>query len=956
MKRFSTIMILSFLMFFTLLSLPAVAQWSTNPNLNTPVCTAPDYQDDPVIISDGAGGSIITWEDERSGNYDIYVQRLDATGVAQWTANGIAICTAVNNQYDPVLVSDGAGGAIIVWTDYRNVDADVYAQRINSSGVGQWTANGVIISAEASTQHESRISADGTGGYFIVWKDSRNGVYYELYTQRIDASGAAFFTSDGIPVCTSSNATNDLQLTGDGEGGAMVTWYDYRNGNADIFAQRINAAGARLWGADGVDICTAIDGQYSPQILHEAGTTFIVWEDERSGEDTDMIAAQRIDDSGVSLWTNNGIIIATSDNVENPSIAGAELGDVIIAWNDDSEGDEKIVVQRIDTTGAVQWNPNGVVAATTRYMESSPSIISDGAGGAIITWAGSSDEEDYNIFAQRINAMGMLQWKENGIGVCTALLRQENPLLVTDGAGGAIIVWDDGRDYLGENIYAQWVNGSGSNFQPLAGQILSIQDVANDQGGNVRVNWHGSPNDIASGSSFQTTTYGIWRKIPEGMKAGNIKNPQRPFVNDTLGALYDFITSAPAVQSSTYNVVAPTLADSSLSGTHEFTYLITAHTSNPLTYFITEAASGYSVDNLSPASATTVVAVVQAGPSVQLTWDANTVDEDVNRYEIHRSTLSGFLPTPDTKIGWTSNASFVDTHPLDGANYYRIVTVDIHDNQSAPSTEASATLGVTVIYGVADKWNLLSVALVVDDYAKTMLYPTAVSDAFAYQTGYVTAPTLANGNGYWLKFSGAQGVPITGGAITTATIPVSEGWNMIGSISDEVDVTTITSEPPGLVTSQFFGYNNGYFNSSSIEPGKAYWVKVSAGGTLTLSSVTRSAKGGSLGKIKILPTNELPPPPPEASNLKPETFSLSQNYPNPFNPTTVIQYSVPGSQYISLKIYNVLGKEVATLVDGKQDEGYKMQTWDASGLPSGVYYYRLTASSFTEMKTLILLK
>ncbi|TAK57295.1 MAG: T9SS type A sorting domain-containing protein [Bacteroidetes bacterium] len=94
----------------------------------------------------------------------------------------------------------------------------------------------------------------------------------------------------------------------------------------------------------------------------------------------------------------------------------------------------------------------------------------------------------------------------------------------------------------------------------------------------------------------------------------------------------------------------------------------------------------------------------------------------------------------------------------------------------------------------------------------------------------------------------------------------------------------------------------------------------------------------------------------------PTEFILEQNYPNPFNPVTVIQYSVPSSQYVSLKIFNILGEEVATLVDGMQDAGFKMQEWDASGMPSGVYVYRLTAVgqdgilSYIETKKLLLLK
>ena len=74
------------------------AQWSSNPAVNTAICIATGDQSSPTIVADGAGGSIITWYDLRSGSSDIYAQRINAAGVVQWTANGVAICTATGEQ------------------------------------------------------------------------------------------------------------------------------------------------------------------------------------------------------------------------------------------------------------------------------------------------------------------------------------------------------------------------------------------------------------------------------------------------------------------------------------------------------------------------------------------------------------------------------------------------------------------------------------------------------------------------------------------------------------------------------------------------------------------------------------------------------------------------------------------------------------------------------------------
>jgi len=92
------------------------------------------------------------------------------------------------------------------------------------------------------------------------------------------------------------------------------------------------------------------------------------------------------------------------------------------------------------------------------------------------------------------------------------------------------------------------------------------------------------------------------------------------------------------------------------------------------------------------------------------------------------------------------------------------------------------------------------------------------------------------------------------------------------------------------------------------------------------------------------------------SELRPINFDLSQNYPNPFNPTTNINYSVKNSGYITLKVYNILGQPVATLFEGIREAGTYKATFDASRLPSGVYFTRLQAGDVSITKKMLLLK
>jgi uncharacterized Ntn-hydrolase superfamily protein len=88
----------------------------------------------------------------------------------------------------------------------------------------------------------------------------------------------------------------------------------------------------------------------------------------------------------------------------------------------------------------------------------------------------------------------------------------------------------------------------------------------------------------------------------------------------------------------------------------------------------------------------------------------------------------------------------------------------------------------------------------------------------------------------------------------------------------------------------------------------------------------------------------------------PDKFALSQNYPNPFNPSTTIEFTLPKSEYVELKVYNILGKEVSTLVSNKLNSGNHTYTFDGKNLASGVYYYQLVAGEFHQVKKMILLK
>jgi hypothetical protein len=199
------------------------------------------------IAPDGSGGAIVVWPDWRNGGWDIYAQRVDAGGSLLWATNGVAVSSAAGTQEEPRIIADGSG-AVVAWQDFRNGKCDLYAQKIDFNGYMQWTEDGIVVCAADSSRELSGLISDGSGGAILVWVDERNGSM-DIFAQCVNAAGSVMWTVDGVPVCAASSHQYECALASDDQGGAIIAWTDERNissvpgGMLEIYAQRITAAG-----------------------------------------------------------------------------------------------------------------------------------------------------------------------------------------------------------------------------------------------------------------------------------------------------------------------------------------------------------------------------------------------------------------------------------------------------------------------------------------------------------------------------------------------------------------------------------------------------------------------------------------------------------------------------------------------------------------------------------------
>jgi hypothetical protein len=500
--------------------------WTAN---GTAICTeSAQDQYEPEITSDGNGGAIIIWQDFRDGNSDIYTQKINSSGEPQWSLDGRVVCSEGNIQRDYEIISDEAGGAIITWEDNQtDPDFDIYALRIDSSGSAPtgWTSNGTAICTQSSYQYDPQLASDGNGGAIITWQDRRLG-NYDIYAQRVDSSGIPQWITNGVTICADSSSQMPPQIVADGSGGAIITWRDNRLGNYDIYAQRINSSGEVQWTTDGVTVCAVDYSQDYPEIASDGnGGAIITWVDYRNNSHDD-IYAQRINGSGEAEWTANGKAVCNADQDQQyHQIISDGSGGAIIAWADyRNNNDNDVYAQKINSDGFPQWTIDGVAISAVYTDQEDPYLVSDGNGGAIITWYGYDYQtfNNYDVFAQKVDSDGIPQWTTNGVIISSGDEYQDYPKIAADGSGGAIIAWQDGRNTFNADIYTQRINDGYSSSGRYTTE--KIENTDSQFEGWTTLAWTGSGTiaaEVRTATSYAGLDSASWTSVTNG---GDIPN------------------------------------------------------------------------------------------------------------------------------------------------------------------------------------------------------------------------------------------------------------------------------------------------------------------------------------------------------------------------------------------------------------------------------------------------
>jgi hypothetical protein len=449
----------------------------------------------PAVAPDPSGNLFITWQDDRNGNYDIYAQRHDSAGTAlgsNFKANDDA---GTAGQFYPDIAVCGLGDFIITWYDQRNGNYDIYAQRYDSSGTPLGSNFKVNDDTVSASQAVPAVALDGEGNFVIVWQDYRNG-HWDIYAQRYNCSvtplGANFKANDDGG--TAVQGAPDIAV--DGSGNFIITWHDDRDGSFDVYAQRYNSAGTPLSSNFKVNDDAGTADQGDPAIFVDGSGNFILtWHDGRDGNDD--IYVQRYDPSGTPVDANFKVNddpgTATQDH---PAIAADGPGNFIITWHDERNENEDIYAQRYDSSATplgANFKVNDDPGAT---YQRNPAIALDGSGNSVITW------QDWrggywDIYSQRYDSSGTPLGFNFRVNDDIGYALQQYPDVAIDGYGNLVITWKDCRFSDYGDIFAQRVNSSGislgSNFKVNDGMPGAwYAAVTSHSSGSFVITWEDS--------------------------------------------------------------------------------------------------------------------------------------------------------------------------------------------------------------------------------------------------------------------------------------------------------------------------------------------------------------------------------------------------------------------------------------------------------------------------------
>jgi hypothetical protein len=209
----------------------------TTRSINRVNANTPFNQYDPDSVVDSDGNIYVVWTDERNGDEDIYMQKLDSNGNRIWTSDKIINIETNNGQNSPAIAVDSNNYIYVVWTDNRSGDDGIYMQKLDSSGNNIWSADKRVNVETYANQHSPKITIDDSDNIYVVWVDNRNvnnNSNDDIYLQKLNTDGSKFSRDYRVNINNDASSQNMVDISINNNY-PIVVWSDNRNDKHDIY-------------------------------------------------------------------------------------------------------------------------------------------------------------------------------------------------------------------------------------------------------------------------------------------------------------------------------------------------------------------------------------------------------------------------------------------------------------------------------------------------------------------------------------------------------------------------------------------------------------------------------------------------------------------------------------------------------------------------------------------------
>jgi len=450
----------------------ALADWSTDSATNTPVAVAPNDTVEPKVVAmpDGSG-SYVSWYDNRTGGYDVYLQRFDRRGNPQWAANGILIAdTSFSSVQDYGLAVDPSGYAVLAFQDSRFGGTSAPActvTRVSPDGIQVWGPNGRQASLAGIGASKPAVTVAAGGDIVAAW---------------IQGSGTAMqrFSPDGTPrwatpktlTQTGSLFLADIQ-PGGADGSVLVSMVAYATftGPKTLRCMKVGADGANAWPAL-VPVFTTGSlqfGNFPPFVAGPDGGGIFAWYTSSPLQ----VFVQRVSGDGVALFGTNGLAVATATGRDrtSPSVDfDAGLGRILVGWVEElppPQNGTSARAQLLDLSGNRLWGTGGAeVQPMLPIFDTQDVVARFSLGNPTVVCSRYATSSSATLVARQFSLKGKPNWTTE---VCT-VPTSHSDTVAADVDGSLVVVWEDNRNDSND-IYGGAINTDGTLGPPEDGVL-----------------------------------------------------------------------------------------------------------------------------------------------------------------------------------------------------------------------------------------------------------------------------------------------------------------------------------------------------------------------------------------------------------------------------------------------------------------------------------------------------